>query len=94
MPAWRLLTWGVVMGAGLLASAIGGAALLGAAGGSLVGTFVALEMSEADARYYARAVQEEGRTVVLVQTPDRRDEARVILDRHGAHRRSTAPASA
>jgi hypothetical protein len=78
---------GVVLGTGLLASVIGGAALLGAAGGSLVGTFIALEMSEEDARYYARAVQAEGRTVVLVQTLDRRDEARAILDRHGARPR-------
>ena len=78
---------GVVLGAGLLASIIGGAAVLGAAGGSLIGTFAALEMSEDDARYYARAVQEEGRTVVLVQTPDHRDQARVILARHGARQR-------
>jgi len=77
----------------LLASIIGGGALLGAAGGSLVGTFVALEMSEDDAQYYARAVQKEGRTVVLVQTPDRRDEARAILDRNGAHQRRSMPAS-
>ena len=48
-------------------------------------------LTPATARYYARAVQEEGRTVVLVQTPDRREEARVILDRNGAHRR-TVPA--
>ncbi len=79
--------FGVVLGTGLLASLIGGAALLGAAGGSLVGTFTALEMSEDDARYYVQAVEHEGRTVVLVQTPDRRDEARVILSRHGAHQR-------
>ena len=59
---------GLVLGGGLLTTVVGGAAL-GAAGGSLLGTFVALEMSEADAAYYARAVQEEGRTVVLVQTP-------------------------
>jgi len=82
---------GLMLGAGLLASVIGGGALLGAAGGSLVGTFAALEMSEDDARFYARAVQDEGRTVVLVQTPDRRDEARVILERNGARRRATAP---
>ena len=79
--------FGVVLGTGLLASMIGGAALLGAAGGSLVGTFLALEMSEDDAGYYARAVEKEGRTVVLVQTPDRRDEARALLARHGAHQR-------
>jgi hypothetical protein len=83
---------GVALSAGLLAAVVGGAALLGAAGGSLVGTFVALEMSEADARFYARAVQEEGRTVVLVQTPDRKDDARAILMRHGARQRATQEA--
>ena len=83
--------FGVVLGAGLLVSVLGGAAM-GAAGGSLLGTFVALEMSEDDARYYARAVEHEGRTVVLVQTPDRRDEARAILERHGAHHRERAAA--
>ncbi len=79
--------FGLVLGSGLLASFIGGGVLLGAFGGSLVGTFTALEMSEDDAHYYARAVEREGRTVVLVQTPDRRDAARAILDRHGAHQR-------
>ena len=82
---------GVVLGGGLLAGVIGGAALLGAAGGSLVGTFIALEMSEEDARYYARAVHEEGRTVVLVQTPDRADEARAILARNGGRSRPEMP---
>ncbi len=81
----------VVLGAGLLTTVLGGAAL-GAAGGSLLGTFVALEMSEDDAHYYARAVQKEGRTVVLVQTPDHRDEARAILTRNGGHPRERAAA--
>ena len=82
---------GIVLGTGLLATVIGGAALLGAAGGSLIGAFAALEMSDEDAQYYARAVQEEGRTVVLVQTPDRKAEARTILARHGAHERRKPP---
>jgi hypothetical protein len=82
---------GLVLGGGLLTTVVGGAAL-GAAGGSLLGTFVALEMSEADATYYARAVQEEGRTVVLVQTPDRPEEARAILARNGARQRTPAAA--
>jgi hypothetical protein len=81
--------FGLILGTGLLLSVLGGAAL-GAAGGSLIGTFVALEMSEDDARYYAQAVEHEGRTVVLVQTPNRRDEARVILERNGAHPRKPA----
>ncbi len=73
---------GLVLGAGLLAGILGGAAV-GAVGGSLIGPFVALEMSEEDARHYHRAVVEEGRTLVLVQTPDRQAEARAILTRHG-----------
>ena len=80
---------GVVLGAGLLAGVIGGGALLGAAGGSLVGSFAALEMSEDDAHHYAHAVEHEGRTVVLVQTPDRRDVARAVLARNGAHERKS-----
>jgi hypothetical protein len=79
---------GTVIGGGLLAGLLGGAAL-GAAGGAFLGPFVALEMSEEDARYYAHAV-DEGRTVVLVKTPDRRDEACAVLKKHGATRREAA----
>jgi hypothetical protein len=82
---------GIVLGAGLLMGAIGGAAL-GATGGSLIGPFVALEMSEDDAHYYARAVKDEGRTVVLVQTPNRQADARAILTKHGGRDRRSAPA--
>ena len=85
---------GIVLGAGLLMGAIGGAAL-GATGGSLIGPFIALEMSEEDAHYYARAVSDEGRTVVLVQTPNRQADARAILTRHGGRdRRATPPIAA
>lgn len=80
---------GLVMGAGLLAGILGGAAI-GAVGGSLVGPFVALEMSEEDAQHYHRAVAEEGRTLVLVQTPDRRADARAILSRNGGRERGAA----
>jgi hypothetical protein len=82
---------GIVLGAGLLAGVIGGAAL-GAMGGSLIGPFIALQMSEEDAHYYASAVQDEGRTVVLVQTPNRQAEARAVLNRHGGRDRRAAPA--
>jgi hypothetical protein len=81
---------GIALGAGLLAGVIGGAAM-GATGGSLIGPFIALEMSEEDAHYYARAVTEEGRTFVLVQTPNQQAEARVILTRHGGRDRRAAP---
>ncbi len=81
---------GIALGAGLLAGVIGGAAM-GATGGSLIGPFVALEMSEEDATYYTRAVKDEGRTIVLVQTPTSQAEARAILARHGGReRRATA----
>jgi hypothetical protein len=84
---------GVVIGGGLLAGALGGMAL-GAAGGTFLGPFIALEMDEADAQYYAHQI-DEGRTVVVVQTPDRMEEARAILRRHGAVERQnqTAPAT-
>jgi hypothetical protein len=78
---------GLVLGGGLLAGILGGAAL-GAAGGTFLGPFIAMEMSEDDAHYYSKAV-DEGRTVVLVQTHDRQAQARAILDRHGAHSRET-----
>jgi hypothetical protein len=76
---------GAVLGSGLLLGALGGAAL-GAAGGTFLGPFIALQMSESQARHYARHV-EEGRTLVLVQTDDHRDEARTILHNHGADER-------
>ncbi len=66
----------------MLAGIIGGAAL-GAAGGSFLGPFIALEMPHDEAHHYARQI-EEGRTVVLVQTRDRIGEARAILRAHGA----------
>jgi hypothetical protein len=73
---------GTVLGGGLLAGVLGGA-LLGAAGGTFLGPFLALEMSEDDAHYYARHV-DEGRIVVMVKTPDRAEEARAILLLAGA----------
>jgi hypothetical protein len=73
---------GTVLGGGLLAGIVGGA-LLGAAGGTFLGPFLALEMSEDDAHYYAHHV-DEGRIVVIVKTPDRVEEARAILHQAGA----------
>ena len=83
---------GAVIGGGLLAGILGGAAL-GAAGGTFLGPFLALEMSPDEAHYYAQEV-DQGRTVVLVQTPDRADEAWAILSRHGAHWREAAVSAA
>jgi hypothetical protein len=79
---------GAVLGGGLLMGMLGGAAL-GAAGGTFLGPFVALKMSEGDAHYYSREL-ENGRTVVLVHDPDRRAEALDVLRRHGAKERPAA----
>ncbi len=74
---------GPVLAGGLLVGALGGAAL-GAAVGTFAGPFVALGLSDRDAQQYAQHV-EAGRTVVLVHTEDRKDEARDLLVRHGAY---------
>jgi hypothetical protein len=73
---------GAVLGGGLLLGMLGGAAL-GAAGGTFLGPFLALEMSEDEAYHFSRQV-EEGRTLVLVQTKNRQEDARTILHQHGA----------
>jgi hypothetical protein len=80
---------GTVLGGGLLAGILGGA-VLGAAGGAFAGPFIALEMSEDDAHYYAHAL-DEGRTVVIVKVPERAMEARAILQQMGAYERELAP---
>jgi hypothetical protein len=74
---------GPVLAGGLLVGALGGAAL-GAAVGTFAGPFVALGLSEYDARHYAQHV-EAGRTVVLVRTDDRKEEARDLLVSYGAY---------
>jgi hypothetical protein len=74
---------GPVLAGGLLAGALGGAAL-GAALGTFAGPFVALGLSDYDAQSYAQHV-EAGRTVVIVRTEDRKEEARDLLVRHGAY---------
>jgi hypothetical protein len=73
---------GPFLAGGLLAT-LGGAAL-GAAVGTFAGPFIALGLSEDEAQFYARHV-EQGRTVVLVRTDDRKDEASAILERHGPY---------
>jgi hypothetical protein len=55
----------------------------GAAGGSLIGPFIALGLSEEEARYYERQFS-AGRTILVIKTHDREDEARRVLRRHGA----------
>ena len=74
---------GPVLAGGLLLGALGGAAL-GAAVGTYAGPFIALGLHESDAQRYAQHV-EAGRTVVMVRTHDRKDEAQAILDHDGAY---------
>jgi outer membrane lipoprotein SlyB len=80
---------GTVLGGGLLAAMLGGAAL-GAAGGTFLGPFIALEMSEDDAHYYAHHL-DEGRTLVVVKSHDRLLEAQAILRKAGARERVPNP---
>lgn len=68
-------------GVGTILGGIGGAAL-GAAGGTFLGPFLAMEMSEDDARHYSNAI-DQGRTLVIVRQIGRTDEARQILREHG-----------
>jgi hypothetical protein len=81
-----ILAAGLIPGAGpVLAGAMAvGAGALGAAGGSFLGPFLAMEMSEAEAKHYAQQVH-GGRTVLVVHSSDRHDEAHNILEDHGAH---------
>jgi hypothetical protein len=66
----------------LLLSALGGG-LMGASGGAFAGPFLALGFSEEESAQHARHVA-EGRTVLLVYAPGRREEARSILVENGA----------
>jgi hypothetical protein len=81
-----ILAAGLIPGAGPVLSgaiAVGGGAL-GAAGGTFLGPFIAMEMSETEAKHYAQQVH-EGRTVLVVRTTDRQEEANIILEDHSAH---------
>ena len=62
--------------------ALAGAA--GAAAGAFFGPFIAMEMTEAEAREHAAHV-EQGRTVVVVRVPDRHDEAQAMMVSQGAY---------
>ncbi|HEY7315650.1 MAG TPA: hypothetical protein VH643_40350 [Gemmataceae bacterium] len=71
----------ILPGVGTVLGGIGGAAL-GAAGGTFLGPFLAMEISEDDARHYSNAI-DQGRTLVIVRQIGRIDEARDILREHG-----------
>jgi hypothetical protein len=66
----------------IVLSAIGG--LTGAAVGAYAGPFIAMEMTEAEAEKHAEYV-EQGRTVIVVKTADRQEEAEKIMVEHGAY---------
>jgi uncharacterized membrane protein len=79
---------GPAIAGGLLVGIVGGAAM-GAAVGTFAGPFLALGLSEEEARQHAERV-EQGRTAVIVRTQDRQQEARTILLDHGAYDDSMA----
>lgn len=72
---------GPVVAGGLLAGIVGGAAA-GAAIGTYAGPFIALGVSEDQARRYEHELK-SGRTIVAVNAEDRYDEAVEILRHHG-----------
>jgi hypothetical protein len=74
---------GPVLWGGLLIGALTGA-VAGATAGGFLGPFIAMEMSDSEARRHASHI-EAGRTVVVVRTADRQEEARTILLKHGAY---------
>jgi hypothetical protein len=73
---------GPVLAAGILAAVIGGAA--GAALGTFAGPFIALGFTEDEARHYTNALG-EGRTVLVVRSPQHAAAIYEILERNGAH---------
>jgi hypothetical protein len=60
----------------------------GATIGCYLGPFIALEMTEREAKLHEREI-EQGRAIVVVRTADRRLEARAIMVSHGAYDFST-----
>jgi hypothetical protein len=74
--------FGPILVGGMLLSMFGGAAA-GAALGTFAGPFVAMGLSEDEARHYECEFR-AGRTIVAVRAPDRDDEAASILHNHGA----------
>jgi uncharacterized membrane protein len=80
---------GFVLTGGLLAATLGAAAL-GAAVGTFAGPFVALGFSEKAAHHYAHHV-EAGRSVIVVNAEKREEQARSILQEHGAYDDSMNP---
>lgn len=80
---------GALIAAGALVGAVGGAGL-GAAAGGLIGTLVEHGLSRSEAEYYHEQIR-IGATLVIVRNSARVDEARAILEQHGAHDYHTRP---
>lgn len=78
---------GPVVAGGILVSVLASAAGTAVAGG-IVGALIGLGVPEDEARYYESEFK-AGRTLVTVKTDTRYEEARSILQRHGAYDRST-----
>ena len=74
--------FGPILAGGLLLGIVGGAGA-GAALGAFAGPFVAMGFSHDDIRRYETELR-SGRTIVVVQTEDRDEEAISIMDSHGA----------
>lgn len=72
---------GPILAGGLLTGIVGGAAT-GAALGTFAGPFVAMGLSKEDTFRYESAFR-AGRSIVVVRTPDRQEEAYMILRSHG-----------
>jgi hypothetical protein len=73
-----------ILGAGATAAGVAATgAVAGAAAGGLVGALAGLGIPEEEARYYQDEF-EAGRTILTVKSDGRFDEARSILQRHGA----------
>jgi hypothetical protein len=73
---------GPVITGGLLTVVLASTAA-GAAGGSLIGPFIALGLSEDEAHYYEGQFS-AGRTILAIRANGRAEEARRVLRRHGA----------
>jgi hypothetical protein len=81
---------GPILAGGLLVGILGGAAA-GAALGTFAGPFIALGLSEDEARHYEREFQ-AGRSIIVVRAGDRDGLARDILRRFEAKVRDDVPA--
>jgi len=74
---------GPAIAGGILVGALGGAAI-GAAAGGIIGALTGMGVPEEEARYY-QGEFEAGNTLVTVQAPGRQQEAKAILQQHGAY---------